>query len=87
MTLKDEFFTWPALRLAVSFKSTLWAVTDRSLVPNLAEVLVDLTDAPPPEKKIWPEKKEEAPPPVKKPKAKGKGKEKDRKMVVSGKIF
>ncbi|XP_022792929.1 myoferlin-like isoform X4 [Stylophora pistillata] len=45
------------------------------------EVLVDLTDAPPPEKKIWPEKKEEAPPPVKKPKAKAKGKEKDRKMV------
>lgn len=73
------------MRLAVSLKSTLWAVTDRSLVFNLAEVLVDLTDAPPPEKKVWPERREEAPPPEKKPK--GKGKEKERRMIVSGKSF
>lgn len=48
---------------------------------HIAEVLVDLTDAPPLEKKIWPERKDavDGPPPTE---SKGKGKGKGKKIAV-----
>lgn len=56
----------------------------------LTEVLVDLTDGPPPQKKIWPEIKdaEDGPPPAD-AKAKAKAeKEKKKKLIdVSNKLY